>query len=563
MGLSSTTVWEVQTGGDDTNGSGAFDPGQTGGMFTDGAATSANTSAPVFTSASYNFVAGDAGAWVFIGSGTNWIKGWYKITSVASNAATLIGTIGSAVKFTAPSILPSTVVGCASTASPTAATWSIDYSQQAANQFTYTDLASVGAGLTVSSAAKPFNKQHVGNSLTITGGTNFTAGRYVITSIGAANVATVVGPGNMTTGAGVNGTGGMGGALASPGKCGGIRSTAGNNWTFLKSGVYTITSTTANVAAGIVSETNGGSNTQLCGVWEGYQTVRGDLGADAILRVATSGVTAVTIFNGGGAWMRFSRIQVDGLSKATIKGFNFGSSSRVLVYKCSALNCTNSGFTVGTQILTFCYATGCGTAGAAFTVADSTQLHYCEAYTNTVPGFSVTGTLATFDHCLADNNTGGTTDGFLTTSWSTNFLSCVAYANGRDGFRNQTQPSFFANCIAEANVGTGFNQTSGDNQSILQTCAVYNNGTDVGTNFTWQINGLVTGVSSFFTNASGRDFSLNNAASAGKAARAAGSPGAYFSASTTGYQDIGAAQHADPAGGVSAQAIIVRAATQY
>src|SRR6185436_12524208 len=240
--LSSTTLWEVEATGDDTNNGGAFDPGQTAGMFTDGAATSANTASPVFTSASYNFVAGDVGAWLFIGAGTNWTKGWYKIASVASNAATLSAAIGAAVQSsgaTTSPIVPSTVIGCATTASPTGATWSIDYSQQASARFTYTDLASAGAGLTVSSAAKPFAKQHVGNSIVITGGTNFTAGRYVIASV-AATVATVVGPGNITTGAGASGTGGLGGALASPGLPGGVM--VSHNQVFVKTGSYTVAS---------------------------------------------------------------------------------------------------------------------------------------------------------------------------------------------------------------------------------------------------------------------------------------------------------------------------------
>jgi len=89
MALSATTIFEVETGGSDTLNGGAFDPGQTAGMLTDGAATSATGTAPVFTSASYNFVAGDVGAWIYIASGTNWIPGWYKISSVGSNAATL------------------------------------------------------------------------------------------------------------------------------------------------------------------------------------------------------------------------------------------------------------------------------------------------------------------------------------------------------------------------------------------------------------------------------------------------------------------------------------------
>src|SRR6185503_9870086 len=90
------TIFEVRAAGSDTANGGFFDPGQTAGMNTDGAATSATGNSPVFSSASYNFVAGDVGAWVYIALGTNWTPGWYQIASVASNVATLTATIGTA-----------------------------------------------------------------------------------------------------------------------------------------------------------------------------------------------------------------------------------------------------------------------------------------------------------------------------------------------------------------------------------------------------------------------------------------------------------------------------------
>ncbi len=117
--LSGNTIWDIRTTGSDTANGGAFDPAQTAGMFTDGAATSATGNSPVFTSASYNFVAGDVGAWVYIASGTNWTPGWYQIASVASNAATLSAAIGAAIQGTTNAVntrFPdhaSTVAGCA------------------------------------------------------------------------------------------------------------------------------------------------------------------------------------------------------------------------------------------------------------------------------------------------------------------------------------------------------------------------------------------------------------------------------------------------------------------
>jgi len=59
--------------------------------------------------------------------------------------------------------------------------------------------------------------------------------------------------------------------------------------------------------------------------------------------------------------------------------------------------------------------------------------------------------------------------------------------------------------------------------------------------------GLLTGEP--MTDPSNDDFTLNNTSGAGASCRAAGSPGTMPSATGTGYTDIGAWQHQDPAGG--------------
>src|SRR5580700_6581245 len=97
MSLSANVQWEVRTTGNDSNG-GGFDP-SVAGFATDGAATAANTPSPVFTSASYSFVAGDVNAWLFIQAGTNWTPGWYQIASVSGGAATLTAGVGQATLY--------------------------------------------------------------------------------------------------------------------------------------------------------------------------------------------------------------------------------------------------------------------------------------------------------------------------------------------------------------------------------------------------------------------------------------------------------------------------------
>lgn len=548
MALAATTVWEVQTGGSDTVNGGAFDPGQTAGMFTDGAATSATGNSPVFSSASYNFVAGDVGAWVYISSGTNWTAGWYKIASVGSNQATLNAAIGAGVLKT--TFVPTTAAGCATTASPTNATWTIDYSQQAAAQYSYTDLVSAGAGLTVSSVAKPFAKEQVGNSIIITGGTNFNTGTYVIASV-AAGVATVVGPTNITSGVGANGTGGQGGALASPGAL--QEATHGkvaNNQTFIKAGTYNITTASTNVSGGCISDAL--ANTTVANhLYEGYNTVRGDLGTAPIL-LAGNSISTFTILNiaTAGADQFIRNITFDGASLTSARGV--ACSRRMFFQKCTAKNCTNDGFNISglNVVMLSCVATGCATTGNGFNISGAIYGYACESYSNSVGGFNFSSnTPGILTNCLSYANSGASSDGFLIGAAS--YLSnCVAYNNGRDGFRQSTTNSCnYTNCIAESNTGTGFNGTGTLRCATLKNCAGFSSGTNVdATGFPFQY-GFVTGSGSFFTNPGAGDFSLNNTAGAGAAARAAGFPGVYPTGTTTGYLDIGGAQHQDPASG--------------
>ena len=548
MAIAAQTIHEVQSGGDDTNNGGMFDPSRTAGMFTDGAATSATGNAPVFTSASYTFVAGDVGAYVYIATGTNWTPGWYKIDSVAGGAATVNATIGTALQLTTGSSAISaseasfalnTVAGCATAASPTGATWSIDYSQQASAQFTYTDLASTGAGLTVSSAAQPFAKEQVGNSLVITGGTNFTAGRYIIASV-AAGVATVTGAANITTGVGASGTGGQGGAYASPGKVG--AHIVALNRIFIKSATYTVTSATINIAAGCLSISVSAVHI------EGYGTVRGDLrtiGAGTRPTIIASAISTFTLLaQTVGSQRLVANIILDGAGLTSSSGVSGNNGE---CYNCKGQNFTNAAFSGSGMSCTACETTGCSTV-ASFT---SSGGHFgCVAHDNTFTGF-INGS---YFNCVSDSNSGATSDGFGGTPIYF-MANCTSYGNGRDGFRCASNSFTMANCVAEGNTGVGFT-FSGTSATALN-CAAYNNTGGVRT-ITASVNyreiGFITGTASFFTDAAGADFSLNTTAGGGAALRAIGYPGA-LPAGGTGYIDVGALQHADPVGGGTTHAL--------
>lgn len=291
MALTAGTIFAIQatatTG--NINGSG-FNPANAN-FPVDLAATSANTASPVVTSATYNFVAGDVGAWVYVKSGTNWVAGWYQIVSVAANAATLSAAIGAAVlTINAIGVVTyNTTAGCATTASPTGGTFGVDYSQQDTAQSTITDAVSVGASTTLTSLSNPWTPVSVGNffHLTTTGVGGFgVVGWYEIVSYNTAGSVVT----DRTTNSGTAlaaGTGQTGGA----GRFNGLEDTfktmipaASICW--VKNGTYTF-STQA-----ITASTN--STATNPSFFIGFNTIRGDTCNGANRPIFAMGANQVT-----------------------------------------------------------------------------------------------------------------------------------------------------------------------------------------------------------------------------------------------------------------------------
>lgn len=187
MALTAGTIWQIQATATTGNVNGAgFNPANAN-MLTNFAATNGNTSSPVITSASYNFTANDVGHYFYVKSGTNWVAGWYPIASVAANAATLDASVGAAVLSIGAKgvVTRNTSVGCATVASPTSGTGTIDYSQKdTAIVNGLTDLTCTAASTTVTSASAPFSPVMVGNILHATAltGTGAIVGWYEIVS---------------------------------------------------------------------------------------------------------------------------------------------------------------------------------------------------------------------------------------------------------------------------------------------------------------------------------------------------------------------------------------------
>ncbi len=282
MALSVNAIYECNASAtaNSVNG-GGFNPSNAN-MLTDATATSATGNSPVVSSASYNFVAGDVGKWLYIKSGTNWTPGWYQIASVASNQATLSAAIGEAVQvdtsqgYPSPRYKANTVAGCATTASPTGGTFTVDYSQGTAAIVTATDYTATGSSTTLTSATGGFTKAMIGNyyhqTTTGTGGFG-TVGWYEIVNVTDGNTLTLDRAPNGGT-ANVACTGYIGGAIS-------LNSTidddffeimlatngTGANRIFIKNGSYSL-------GEAVFISASGGTQAPIN--IEGYNTLRGD-----------------------------------------------------------------------------------------------------------------------------------------------------------------------------------------------------------------------------------------------------------------------------------------------
>lgn len=540
MALSAGCHVEVRTTGSDTICSGAFDPTQTAGMYTDGAATSANTSAPVFSSASYNFVAGDVGAYVFIGAGTNWAKGWYPIVSVASNVATLGAA---ALGYQPYAGSENTAAGCATVASPTGATWSIDYSQQAAAEFTCTDGTAAGAGSTLSSATIGFGKQMVGNAVRITAGTNCTTGHHVITSV-AAGVATFNNA--VTTGVTSDCTLYLGGAIASPGYAGAIG--IAGNIVWIGPGTYTLTSATANVTNGRMSFASSGSRS-IHSLVRGWKTVRGEqLTASSDWPIVKWGVNAGSQYAlaASNLCCDFEQLVADGNRANYTLGGGIYSNQLGKITSCKAMNCAYQPFggITGSQFIAI--ETTNNNVASNQNIGGSVFGGYFHDNAASVFSGNESGSL---NSCIFDTNTGyGISSLNNDQTWLVQ--NCIFYGNTSGGVGIAAAPGYlitFINCIFESNGGYGINIDALYQNIKMINCAFYNNTSGKYPSarvHPWNIIGEIIPTESVFVDAANGDFRLNMKPGGGALLRGAGYPQTLPGLTVATRRDIGTVQHA-------------------
>lgn len=425
---------------------------------------------------------------------------------------------------------------------------SVDYTQQDAAQLSLTDLA-CASNTTLTSATGGFTAAMVGSVIRINSGTNAAAGYYEITARTDTNTVTIdrtcATGGNMTGGAGK-----VGGALASPGMAGGAK-VAGND-VFIKysATAYAITSTTANVAGGRVNDTTGGVDATNPTYWIGYDTTRTINNTDANRPTlqASGSVSSFTLFTMIGQYTVCRQMIFDGASKTTTTGF-LQSAHYQNVSRLKAINCTAIGLDIqgGHGVSgVYVHATGCsGTAGIRVGNTSACVITDSMSYANGTHGFSCS--LSIMSRCISYGNT-GTAVGFYSSSVGMNCISCVSYGNAGAGFdaASSVGNSLFLDCIGYGNTGAGFSSSSVRGLVQLINCAGAS--TDYSATNITNVYNWVTLTGSPFNDAANGDFSLISTGEGAKC-RAAGSVGAFPGGLTTGYLDIGAVQHADPAGG--------------
>lgn len=416
-----------------------------------------------------------------------------------------------------------------------------DYSQQNAPQATGTVTSS---STTVTATANIFTAAMVGNL--IADGTTWKE----ITAYTSPTVVTVDSAPSWTAASIA-----VGGALASPGKAGGIK-VAGNN-VYIQSGTYTLTAQTANVAGGVISDTTGGASESALSKWVGYATTRTPDNADAskpTISAGSLGAGTYTILSGTAAFVRFHNLIVDCNSQGTSTAFSIGSNGDI-ISRCDAKNFTKIGISLASSATAWqCTATG-GTS-AATTGFDGSSVVFvdCVAYANACLGFR-TASVCTYVRCQAygqtnsssgfgDNNDGGSV-----------FIDCVSQGNAGSGFDCSggfIRSQLYENCIASENGGSGWKTSGAVDGVILSNCAGYLNtsGNYSSTNIL-HVSNFAALTGDPFVNAAAGNFALNNTAGAGASCRGQGFPGAFPGGLTTGYIDIGVAQHQDAGGGSS------------
>jgi len=352
--------------------------------------------------------------------------------------------------------------------SPTIASAGTDFSQQDTAQLTITDGVCTG-NTTLTSATGGFTSAMIGNVVYMSSGPTW----RTISAVTNTNTVTLAGNGPNASGMTCN----VGGCLATPGCLSNLPVTGNRMW--VKAGTYTITTATPGPSGPYYTS---GSRFGL--VLEGYNTIRGDMGARPVLNAGA--ITSVVLWRSANTTI-FRCVEADGNSRAGIVGIQQDNTvlptlvcvarncvtgfNNARAVGCAAYNCTTQGYI--SSYAESCYAEGCGTSG--FRNMDT---FYCIAKASTTYGFlNDTGNQAVI---------GNVADGCLV------------------GFQ---MTGLFAKCCIAVNNTTGFSCATGP--GYLNNCASHNNTTDKSGSFPFDTNFQALALSPFVSSS---DYTLTSAA---------------------------------------------------
>jgi hypothetical protein len=537
MAISGYSVWEVQSAGSDTN-SGCFDPNAT--MTSTLSTTNGTNANPIVTASNYTFVSDDIGHYLFIKSGYNWYPGWYKILSVSSGAATVQASSNNATQGNGVIHI---LTGISATNNNSSGQWAIDYSQKSTAFKTYTDLFT-WTNTGVNSAAQPFTPNLIGNVLNVTGGTNYSIGRYVINGLTGNNAAldrTIAASG--TSG----GQATLGGAMASVQSClATIRPNGGSGSLYLR--IFIKADATYNVNSTITVDCPDFFSLI------GYGTVRGDRQKPLISINANN----VTFLKGGGyvpQQMRWFNIKITG------NGFTTSTFAWSFVQ-----------FSGYRQVVTNCEFYDMTLLGGAYGVGFNFDKCYFKGITGSCNDSPHILNSCTIDSCTSPRfwggqaynslffNSGGCV--FANGSGIMNVKNCTFYncytpiwihnnCHGGNTQHTIIENNIFSNNsgyaiqgIGLANCGEHATATVQNNAFYLNSSGNFNYGyNSYNLNMVESVDNVILTASPFISTST-NDFRLNNTIGGGLSCKGKGAPSLYFNNSAANSIDIGAVQSA-------------------
>ena len=409
---------------------------------------------------------------------------------------------------------------------PAVASPGTDFSQQDAVQVAYTDLV-IGASNTLTSAATPFTSADVGNNITITSGTGFTAGIYNIRSYAAAAVTLDRSPGTLSSTGGVGNLGGARKGL-NQGTTKVQASVVAGNTIWIKNEAWN---------EAITMSVAGASGNPI--VWEGYNTTRGDAPTGSNRPRNNRASAAGNAISGNVADNIYKNIWV---SNCGSTGGWSNSTANSTFINCRSSNNTGYGGNIaGLKInCEFDNNSVDGNNGAA---SIQRGLFGCYAHDNSAIGFDLAAVSEAVAFCISEANA---SHGIALGSANANFIinNTINGNTGAstDGVTHVTPAagSVVYNNTISNNGRYGANGTDGDS-IIADFNNYYGNGTAARNNFP-------TGASDIaldpgYTDATNGNFAV------GTNMKAVGWPGVFPSGASTGYLDIGAVQRQEAAGG--------------